>query len=188
MFELNKTDEVKKLISITKSDSGEKSGYKLGNSLERLGFMLGEAIVSEFDAKKTAVIPVMEGGFKFGYGLMGGIGDCKLIPCYPESGFRDDSIIDKIKDNIDTYIIADDVINGGDTMRDVISIVKSKIGEDKNIKIACCVINEDSVPDFDEYLYVVRVSKNKYKGGNTTVCCNGIGPDTKMRCFNQLTK
>lgn len=188
MFELNKTDEVKKLISITKSDSGEKSGYKLINSFQRLGFMLGEAVASEFDVNKTAVIPVMEGGQFFGCGFMGGIGDCICIPCYPKSGFIDDSIIDKIKDNIDTYIIADDVINGGDTMRDAISIVKSRVGDDKKIKIACCVINEDSVLDFDKDLYTVRVSKNKYKGGNTTVCCNGIGPDTKMRCFNQLTK
>jgi hypothetical protein len=52
--------------------------------------------------------------------------------------------------------------------------------------VACCVINEKTVPLFDEKLYVVRVSNNSFVGANVKEQKNNIGPDTTMRLFNLI--
>ena len=52
--------------------------------------------------------------------------------------------------------------------------------------VACCVINEKSVPLFDGQLYAVRVSKNSFVGSDTKVQKGNHGPDTTMRLFNQI--
>lgn len=59
MFELEKTDEVRKLIAITKSDSGI-SGPSLADAHFRLGELLAESM--PFDPQETTVMAILRGG------------------------------------------------------------------------------------------------------------------------------
>jgi len=59
LFELKKTDEVQKLIAITKSDSGV-SGPKLAQAHMQLGALLAENI--QLDPSDTTVIAILRGG------------------------------------------------------------------------------------------------------------------------------
>lgn len=52
---------------------------------------------------------------------------------------------------------SDSVINTGKTLLEIL---------DPDMKEACCVINEQTVPVFDDFLYAVRVSKNSFVGRN----------------------
>ena len=74
-------------------------------------------------------------------------------------------------------ILVDSVINTGKTLLEIL---------DPDMKVACCVINEQAVPMFDDILYTVRVSKNSFVGKNVKKQEGKVGPDTTMRLFNQL--
>lgn len=74
-------------------------------------------------------------------------------------------------------ILVDAVINTGETLRQILK---------QDMAVACCVINEKSVPLFDGQLYAVRVSKNSFVGSDTKVQKGNHGPDTTMRLFNQI--
>ena len=74
-------------------------------------------------------------------------------------------------------ILVDSVINTGKTLFEIL---------DPDMKVACCVINEQAVPMFDDILYTVRVSKNSFVGKNVKKQEGKVGPDTTMRLFNQL--
>ena len=66
MFELNKTDEVRALIAITKSDSGI-SGPGLARAHMRLGMLLAEKI--PVDPSDTTVVAILRGGMFFASGI-----------------------------------------------------------------------------------------------------------------------
>ena len=71
----------------------------------------------------------------------------------------------------------DSVINTGKTMLDIM---------DPSMYVACCVINEKAVPQFENRLYTVRVSKNSFVGSNVQKQSGNKGPDTTMRLFNLI--
>ena len=66
MFELEKTKEVKKLINITKSDSGV-SGPELAKAHIRLGEILAENI--DLNPSDTTVVALLRGGIFFAQGI-----------------------------------------------------------------------------------------------------------------------
>ena len=74
MFELKKTEEVKKLIAITKSDSGI-SGPALARAHMKLGELLAEKM--DFDPEDTTVVAMLRGGIFFAEGIYFGLG-CKF--------------------------------------------------------------------------------------------------------------
>jgi len=71
----------------------------------------------------------------------------------------------------------DSVINTGETILGIM---------EPDMLVACCVINSQAVPLFENRLYTVRVSQNSFVGSNVKVQCGDRGPDTTMRLFNQL--
>lgn len=167
MFVLNKTEEVSKLIAITKSDSGIS-----GPELVKAHIALGEALGKEmkgFSPDETTIVALLRGGIFFAEGMYFAMG-CRFQTYDP----KHEDFIRPVTKNI---IIVDSVINTGKTILNIL---------DKDMVIACCVVNEQAVRLFDEKLYTVRVSYNSYVGGNVKKQEGQIGPDTTMRLFNQI--
>ena len=71
----------------------------------------------------------------------------------------------------------DAVINTGKTIAEIL---------EPDMAVACCVINETTVEQFANQLYVVRVSSNSFVGSDIKVQSGTKGPDTTMRLFNLL--
>ena len=67
MFELAKNAEVKKLIAITKSDSGVV-GPELANAHMSLGHLMGKQMVN-FAPDDTTIIAILRGGLFFAIGM-----------------------------------------------------------------------------------------------------------------------
>lgn len=166
MYELDKTDEVYKLISITKSDSGI-SGPELVRAHIRLGELLGEKM--PLDPEKTTVVAMMRGGIFFAQGIYMSMG-CRFQVYDPQNECF-------IRPETKNVILADAVINTGDTIRRVF---------EPDMAVACCVINEKTVSLFEKQLYTVRVSKNSFVGSAVKEQIGDRGPDTTMRLFNQI--
>ena len=167
MFELSKTEEVNRLIAITKSDSGI-SGPELVKAHMALGEMLG-AHMTGLDPTDTTIVAILRGGIFFAQGLYYALG-CKLQTYDPKY----EKFVRPATKNV---ILVDSVINTGKTILDVL---------EDDMLVACCVINEKAVPLFEKQLYAVRVSKNSYVGGKVKTQVGSVGPDTTMRLFNQL--
>lgn len=167
MFELEKTEEIKKLITITKSDSGI-SGPELAEAHIKLGIEMGNQIEG-FTPEDTTIVAMMRGGMFFAEGMYFSMG-CKFETYNPKQ--------DKfVRPNTKNVILVDSVINTGKTLLKIL---------DSDMKVACCVINENAVPLFDESLYTVRVSKNSFVGKNIKKQEGKNGPDTTLRLFNQI--
>ena len=167
MFELNKTEEINRLISITKSDSGVS-----GPKLARVHIALGEALgkqMTDFDSKDTTIIAMLRGGIFFAEGIYFALG-CKLQMYDPKHE-------EFVKPRTKNVILVDSVINTGKTIYEIF---------DKDMAVACCVINEKAVPMFEDKLYAVRISKNSYVGSDIQKQSGNRGPDTTMRLFNLL--
>ena len=167
MFELEKSDEINKWIAMTKSDSGW-SGPELARAHIELGMALGNQMKG-FDRKDTTVVAMLRGGIFFAEGIYFALG-CKFQIYDPK---HDDFVRPKTRN----VILADSVISTGKTMLKI---------WDRDMKAACCVINEAAVPLFGESLNTVRVSKNTFVGKNVNKQEGRVGPDTTMRLFNQL--
>lgn len=75
MFELEKTETVKELIAITKSDSGI-SGPELAKTHMELGRLLAEQML-KFDSEDTTIVAMMRGGIFFAEGMYFSMG-CKF--------------------------------------------------------------------------------------------------------------
>lgn len=167
MFELEKTDEVKRLISITKSDSGI-SGPMLARAHMELGSLLAEQMKG-FDPEDTTIVAMLRGGIFFAEGMYFSLG-CKFQMFDPknETFQRPDT---------KNVIIVDSVINTGKTILNILT---------PNMLVACCVINEKAVSLFSKQLYTVRVSSNSFIGKDVKKQSGNVGPDTTMRLFNQL--
>lgn len=167
MYELEKTEVVKELIAITKSDSGI-SGPRLAKAHMELGKMLAEKM-PELNPEETTIVAMMRGGIFFAEGMYFSMG-CKLMTYDPKHE-------EFIRPNTKNVILVDSVINTGKTILDILT---------PDMLVACCVINEKAVPTFENQLYTVRVSKNSYVGKEVKKQTGNVGPDTTMRLFNLL--
>lgn len=167
MFELEKTDAIKKLIDLTKSDSGI-SGPQLAMAHMELGKLLGSRM-TEFDSEDTTVVAMLRGGIFFAEGIYFSMG-CKFQTYDPKH-----EVFERPKTK--NVIIADSVINTGKTLLDILS---------PDMFVACCVINEQAVPLFNNQLFTVRKSKNFFVGSNIQKQSGNKGPDTTMRLFNTI--
>lgn len=166
MFELEKTREVRRLIQITKSDSGV-SGPELAGAHIKLGRLL--AAQMDFEPRETTVVAIMRGGMFFAQGLYFQLG-CRFQLYDPkrETFQRPDT---------PHIILADAVINTGETIRRIL---------EPDMTAACCVIHEKAAAELAEHLYAVRVSGNSFVGANVREQSGGAGPDTTLRLFNLL--
>lgn len=167
MFELKKTEEINNLIDITKSDSGI-SGPELVKAHIKLGMVLGSQITG-LVPEDTTIVAMLRGGIFFAEGMYFAMG-CKFQTYDPKYE-------QFVRPETKNVILVDSVINTGKTIMKIL---------DRDMKVACCVINEQAVPMFDDFLYTVRVSKNSFVGKNVKKQEGKVGPDTTMRLFNQL--
>lgn len=167
MFELEKTEEINNLIAITKSDSGI-SGPELAKAHIKLGKALGSQITG-LVPEDTTIVAMLRGGIFFAEGMYFAMG-CKFQTYDPKHE-------QFVRPETKNVILVDSVINTGKTLLEIL---------DPDMKVACCVINEQAVPVFNECLYTVRVSKNSFVGKNVKKQEGKVGPDTTMRLFNQL--
>lgn len=167
MFEVEKTVEVNKLIAVTKSDSGI-SGPDLALAHISLGRYVA-MMMKNFDPNDTTVVAMLRGGVFFAQGIYFQLG-CRFEMYDPKQGSF-------IKPDTTNIILADSVINTGQTIRKIMT---------PDMAVACCVINEKAVPYFDRQLYAVRVSQNSFVGAAVKKQTGTKGPDTTMRLFNQL--
>jgi hypothetical protein len=166
LFELEKTEEVLRLIAITKSDSGI-SGPELAQAHMQLGYLLAEHM--PVDPDNTTVIAMLRGGVFFAEGIYFKLG-CKFQLYDPKR--------DAFQQPDTKYVIlVDSVINTGKTIHGILQ---------PDMLVACCVINEKAVASFHEQLYTVRISKNSFVGANIQHQAGNKGPDTTMRLFNLL--
>ena len=166
MFEIEKNEEIKRLIQITKSNSGV-SGPELVKAHIRLGELLAKHI--KIDPNDTTIVAIMRGGLFFAEGLYFELG-CKLQVYDPKhEEFR--------RPSTKNVILVDSVINTGKTIEKVLT---------EDMLVACCVINEKAIALFDKQLYTIRVSTNSFVGSNVKKQEGKVGPDTTMRLFNQL--
>ena len=167
MYELKRTEEINKLIAITKSDSGI-SGPELAKAHIRLGMAMGRQIMG-LSPEDTTIVAMLRGGIFFAEGMYFAMG-CRFQTYDPKHERF-------VRPETKNVILVDSVINTGKTLLEIL---------DPDMKVACCVINEQAVPMFDDILYTVRVSKNSFVGKNVKKQEGKVGPDTTMRLFNQL--
>lgn len=167
MFEVNKTDRINELISITKSDSGI-SGSELAMAHIELGKHLARYF-PEMNPEDTTVVAILRGGIFFAEGIYFQLG-CKFQLYDPK---KDEFVRPETKN----VIIVDSVINTGHTIKKILQ---------SDMLIASCVVNEQAVEIFGDQLYTIRVSKNSFVGANVNKQNGGVGPDTTMRLFNQI--
>jgi orotate phosphoribosyltransferase-like protein len=167
LYEIEKTERVKELIAVTKSDSGI-SGPELCAAHMELGRILADGL-RELDPDDTTVVSMLRGGIFFAEGIYFALG-CRFETYDPK---RQDFIRPETKN----IIIVDSVVNTGRTIKDIL---------DPDMYVACCVINEKAVTKFEDRLYTVRVSKNSFVGAGVKKQAAGRGPDTTMRLFNQI--
>ncbi len=166
MFELEKSEKILDLISITKSNSGI-SGPKLAQAHMELGYLLAEHIPVE--PENTTVVAMLRGGVFFAEGIYFRLG-CKFQIFDPKrDSFQ--------RPNTKNVILVDSVINTGKTIHEILR---------PDMLVACCVINEKAVATLSNQLYTVRVSKNSFVGTNIQQQAGNRGPDTTMRLFNLL--
>lgn len=166
MFLVNQSEEVKRLIALTKSDSGV-SGPELAEAHIALGRILGRQM--HFEPKETTVVALMRGGIFFAQGIYFQLG-CQFMTYDPKHE-------EFIKPNTKNIILADSVINTGKTVLDIL---------EPGMTAACCVIQERAVNLFDERLFAVRVSKNSFQGSGVRMQTGAAGPDTTLRLFHLI--
>ena len=167
MYELEKTEKINQLIAITKSDSGI-SGPALAEAHMELGKVMGKQM-SMFEPADTTVIAVLRGGIFFAEGIYFSLG-CKFQTYDPKNEVF-------IRPETRNIILVDSVINTGKTLLEIM---------EPDMFVACCVINENAIPQFEKRLFTVRVSKNSFVGSNVQKQSGNRGPDTTMRLFNLI--
>jgi len=167
LFEVNKTDRINELISITKSDSGI-SGPELAMTHMELGKHLAQSF-PEMKPEDTTVVAMLRGGIFFAEGIYFHLG-CKFQMYDPKKD-------EFVRPGTKNVIIVDSVINTGHTIKKILQ---------PDMLIASCVVNEQATELFGNQLYTIRVSKNSFVGANVNKQNGGVGPDTTMRLFNQI--
>lgn len=134
MYELKRTEEINKLIAITKSDSGI-SGPELAKAHIRLGMAMGKRITG-LSPEDTTIVAMLRGGIFFAEGMYFAMG-CRFQTYDPKHE-------QFVRPETKNVILVDSVINTGKTLLEIL---------DPDMKVACCVINEQAVPMFDDILY-----------------------------------
>lgn len=166
MFVLPTSPATKRLIQITKSDSGV-SGPGLVLAHMELGYRLGLQI--PFPPEETTVVAILRGGICFALGMYIAMG-CRFQTYEPK--------LEEFSPPETKYtILADSVINTGKTILPLLT---------DNTFAACCVASEEAARLLDDRLYTVRVSANSFVGQAVRKQQGAIGPDTTMRLFNLL--
>ena len=175
----NKID-IKELVKKTKSDSGI-CGNELANTHFKLGQMLGDVLKTVTNEEKTTIVSILRGGLFLSNGIYSKVnGHMQLYNDKLESGFKIENSLD------DTVILADSVINSGDTILKLINKIKAN-DNIKNIIIVACVIQEEALKKIDKYQVLkVRTTKNKFIGAKVFKQIGNKGPDTSDRLFNIL--
>lgn len=169
MFELEKTEEVQKLIYITRSDSGI-SGPELVKAHIRLGEIMGSCIgEEEMNPQDTTVVAILRGGIFFALGIYLSMG-CRFMTYDPKNQKF-------IRPETKHVLLVDSVINTGSTIKKILQ---------PDMKVACCVINEKAIQIFSPQLYTVRTSENSFVGSDVKKQRGTKEPDTTMRLFNEL--
>ncbi len=188
--EILNNEEIGSLISVCKSNSG-KMGRELREAQHRLGMIMAELISRDHgSAKPYAVVALMRSALPFSEGIADVL-DCPILFLDEKHDIRwkmNDCDNKFIRENYEiinksTLILADAVINTGETIMQIYNTL-SKICDE--IILAANVVQED----FDEgpsNTYCVRVSSNKFKGGQVLKQNGNIGPDTGDRLFRTLT-
>lgn len=179
------SDEIQNLIGICKSDSN-KTGKELKKAHYRLGELLGSCILQDlvFNENVT-VISLLRSGICFGDGIADALNcthlflDEKHDKRWLESG--GDAFIMEYKKYIlgHTVILADAVINSGETIQKVYDTISVYV---KNVIIAANVI-QDAYNPCDKNVFCVRVSNNKFQGSKVKIQMGDYGPDTGDRLF-----
>lgn len=169
-------EEIDKLISITKSNSGIT-----GNKLALAHFELGKKLsryLADYDEKDTTILSIERSGRFLSDGFYISFGG-KFISYVSDS--------QELKEiNTTNIILIDGVINNGGTMIELIKKI-DRIKKGKNIVVVSNVINRDALSLFMAYkLVVTRISENKFTGSKVKIQKGNIGPDTSDRLFNQL--
>lgn len=167
MLEIEKTEKINRLISITKSNSGI-SGPELAKAHMELGFYLGEKL-NYLEPEDTTIVAMLRGGIFFAQGMYFAMG-CKFQLFDPKEQIFQ-------RPNTKNVIIVDSVINTGKTIKSIL---------EPDMIVACCVINKSAVEIFDKQLCTIRVSDNSFVGSNVHEQSGKVGPDTTMRLFNLL--
>ena len=167
MFEINKTDRINELISITKSDSGI-SGPELAMAHMELGKHMAQCF-PEMTPQDTTVVAMLRGGIFFAEGIYFHLG-CKFQMYDPK---KDEFVRPETKN----VIIVDSVINTGHTIKKILQ---------PDMLIASCVVNEQAAELFVNQNSTISVSKNSFVGANVNKQNGGVGPDTTMRLFNHI--
>lgn len=158
MYELKRTEQVDRLIEITKSNSGI-SGPLLAQAHIELGMLLAKEM--DYPAEETTVVAVLRGGIFFAQGIYFGLG-CKFQIYDPKSE-------NFVRPTTKHVILVDSVINSGKTVMHIAA---------PDVDIACCVINEKAVPLIRNRLFTVRVSQNAFTGADIKKQNGSVGPDT----------
>lgn len=167
MLEIEKTGRINELVSITKSDSGV-SGSELAIAHMELGKLMA-GMLPQMDPADTTVVAMLRSGIFFAQGIYFQLG-CKFQLYDPKKETF-------VRPDTKNVVLADSVINTGKTISGIL---------EKDMIVACCVINEKAVASFDEQLFTIRVSENSFVGEKVCKQEGGIGPDTTMRLFNQI--
>ncbi len=167
MFEVNKTERINELISITKSDSGI-SGPALAMAHMELGKYLAQCF-PEMKPEDTTVVAMLRGGMFFAEGIYFQLG-CKFQLYDPKKECF-------VRPDTKNVIVVDSVINTGDTIKKILQ---------PDMLVASCVVNEQAAELFGDQLYTIRISQNSFVGANVNKQNGRIGPDTTMRLFNQI--
>lgn len=169
------TTEIENLINICKSSS-KMSGTKLRNAHSKFGELLGNLIEKNEDicSKKVAVVIMMRAGLPLGMGIADSMEKSNKIDVI----FSSQTNINF--ENYDTVIIADAVVNTGNSLLRYIE--EHRIS---NPIIATTVIPEKNIDNFKKLnIYTARISKNSYTGTKDKEIQNGKGPDTGDRLFS----
>lgn len=178
-------EEIEGLIKATKSDSGV-SGKPLRDAHRRIGELIGKAIREDMGDRGYTVIGLLRSGAFLATGIADELG-CPLIQFDDKHDerwhFGPDGFLRDFGEYVEgrTVILADAVINTGESMR---KVSEGLAGHASEIVLAANVVQEEYRTDLP--LYCLRTSKNKFKGCRVRTQDGNRGPDTGDRLFGLL--
>ena len=179
------TSEIEELVRVTKSNSGI-SGKPLRDAHRRLGNILGERIREDYGDDDFVVFALLRSGAFLATGIADELG-CPIIPLDEKHDVRwskdPEEFIKAYHECIEgkVAIIADAVINSGESIRSVLSGLQGHVS--KTILVANVVQEEYSC---NMPLYCTRTSSNKFKGCHIGEQKGNCGPDTGDRLMGLL--
>jgi uracil phosphoribosyltransferase len=182
-LDTEENNEVAALITLCKSDS-QINGVKLRDAHYRLGQMLAKRLMGDLHNDVLTLIIMMRAGLCFGMGVADelerlGITVSILFHYNDEQWNREKENCPQVFDN--DILLVDAVINTGDGIAQCAEALANK----GNIFFASNVLSEKALQRFEnKNLYIIRVSKNSFKGSKSPIVKDEKGPDTGDRLFN----